>query len=75
MEAVVDVVVTVVVAVVVLWMCLLAYEDFESYREQKKQVAECSCIGVDMNSSGRIYKCPDGLIYAVKGGLRNAKGE
>jgi hypothetical protein len=75
MEAEVDVVVTVLVAVVVLLMCFSFYLDFESYQEQTKQVAECSCIGVDMNSSGRIYKCPDGVLYTVNSTIRNAKGE
>jgi hypothetical protein len=75
MEAGVDVVATVVVIVIAVLMCFSFYLDFESYQEQKKQVAECSCIGVDMNSSGRIYKCPDGVLYTVNSTIRNAKGE
>ncbi len=75
MSTVVDVLLTVLVAVIVLFMCFVYYEDFEDYQEQEKQVAECSCIWVDMNSIKRVYKCPDGALFTVNGTIRNAKGE
>lgn len=42
---------------------------------QEKAVADCSFKGELLDKPARLYECPNGLIYAVKGNLRNAKGE
>ncbi len=44
-------------------------------QEQTAMVSNCSYKGWSSDSHGKIYECPNGLIYTVDASIRNAKGE
>lgn len=48
---------------------------YYSEAQDAKEIAECTFVLALDDNGARFYECPNGLVYAVKGNLRNAKGE